>query len=240
MKVKSERIIKSGNQFNPFVKPAEYKKIKHANFETVDKTVSLIKQTVIENAYQTKDLSQILKGNNIYESCQNIYNFIVEHIQYTDDGQNEVVRTPARVWADRAGDCDCMTVFSSSILYNLNIKHVYRLTGYEKTKKNFWGNKVNYCDDYQHIYVIAYDEKNKPIIIDPVIDEFNTEHPYCKKTDMALIQLKGINGEETLGGLSEGLGELGSLEKIGDFFKAGGITGEGLKELEAQVTHKSP
>ena len=56
----------------------------------------------------------------------------------------EQLRRPARTWADRKSgvDCDCMSIFASSILTNLQIPHKFRITKYSQ-------------DSWQHVYVIG-------------------------------------------------------------------------------------
>ena len=45
-------------------------------------TVDFIPKVVNETLYQTKELANLLKANNTYETCKNIWHFVYEHINY--------------------------------------------------------------------------------------------------------------------------------------------------------------
>ena len=81
----------------------------------------------------------------------------------------EQIRSPARAWHDRFSgvDCDCYSVFISSILSNLGIAHTLRITKYQR-------------DYFQHIYPIV-PFQNGYITIDCVTDRFNYEVPFSEK-----------------------------------------------------------
>ncbi len=110
--------------------------------------------------------------------------FLYDHIQYKLDKKGlEQLRRPNRSWAERQTgiDCDCFSIFVSSILTNLKIPHSFRITKYNR-------------DEYQHVYVIvpAEDSKSGYITIDCVLSEFNYEKPFTAKKDFPM-SLNGIN-----------------------------------------------
>jgi hypothetical protein len=152
-------------------------------------TVAFIPKVVNETLQHTKQIAAILKANNTYDTCKNIWHFVYGHIAYKKDAEGyEQIRSPARAWHDRftGVDCDCYSVFISSILTNLNIPHKLRITKYHR-------------DYFQHIYPIVPIE-NGHITIDCVTEKFNYEVPFSEKKDypMDLQYLNGFDGNPAL------------------------------------------
>ena len=136
-----------------------------------------------ETLFQTAKLAPLVKGSNVYETCKNIWEFVYTHIAYKKDEEGkEQIRSPARGWHDRFHgiDCDCYTVFISSILSNLKIKHKLRITKYSQ-------------DHFQHIYPIVPTTGGNYITVDCVVDRFNYEEPYTEKQDTKM-ELEYLNG----------------------------------------------
>jgi hypothetical protein len=190
MEARYQRKLQSGENFNHFFPNAsgENKTIR-SNAE-VSHTLQLIPKVVKETLHHTSQLAQHLKGNTLNQTCENIWDFVYQHIAYRkDEDGKEQVRSPARVWRDRKQgvDCDCYTTFISSILTNLHIPHVYRITKYFKPH-------------YQHIYPIVPLPNGKHITIDCVVENFNHEEAYSQKQDtkMDLQYLNGIEDETIL------------------------------------------
>ncbi|MBP2831249.1 hypothetical protein J8281_03530 [Aquimarina sp. U1-2] len=94
-------------------------------------------------------------------------------------------------------DCDCYTVFISSILTNLGIPHEVRIT------------KYNGKSHFQHIYPVVPDGETH-IAIDCVADAFNYEVPYSGCKDVAINnpnpvgEVFGLSGVDTIDLLSGG------------------------------------
>jgi hypothetical protein len=177
------RPIQNGKQFEQFFGiPDDRDKIIIKDGE-VDDTVELMKKVVWKYLDDTKKIAAYLKGKNTGETCNNIWNLLYNHIQYKLDKKGlEQVRRPNRSWAERESgiDCDCFSVFVSSILTNLQIPHKFRITKYD-------------TDSFQHVYVIVPKENgNGEYIIDCVLSRFNYEKPYKEKKDFTM-SLNGIN-----------------------------------------------
>ena len=146
-------------------------------------TLREMKKIVSKTLPQTKAIADHLKGVNTEETCRRICNFIYRNIKYKiDNPLREQLRKPIRTWKDRATgvDCDCYSIFISSILTNLGIPHVFRMAAYK--------------DDFQHVYVVA-GSGSQQYIIDPVCDRFNYEVPYKKKHD-TMGKVTMLNGPE--------------------------------------------
>lgn len=198
MIAQAKRNIKTGREFDKYFPKSDGKDTTILKTASIDDTMRELKKMVFETTWQTKEIAQVLKGANLNETCKNIFNWVYAHIDYRQDHRLvEQLREPARLWKDRAGDCDCYTIMISSILLNLQIPHLLRITKYKKPwpEQPYW----------QHIYPIVpkgnlnkdYDYKlNRKdyITIDCVTDYFDYEVPYLEKRDykMELARLSGF------------------------------------------------
>ena len=183
MEANKKRKIKSGEEFEHLFPKPLFLDPTIKKGATVNDTVRFIPQVVRETLFQTAKLAPLLKGNNVYETCKNIWEFVYTHIAYKKDEEGkEQIRSPARGWHDRFHgiDCDCYTVFISSILSNLKIKHKLRITKYSQ-------------DHFQHIYPIVPTTGGNYITVDCVVDRFNYEEPYTEKQDTKM-ELEYLNG----------------------------------------------
>ena len=162
---------------------------------TVEDSVASMARIALQYKSDTQLIAPVLKGQTIYETCRNIWDFIYNYIQYQEDEDGiEQIRRPLRTWADRVQgvDCDCMSVFASSILSNLNYPHLFRITKYDKP-------------EFQHVYVIvptngSINGFENYITIDGVIDGFNKEKHFSSNKDfdtmkgMPIQLLNGFSG----------------------------------------------
>lgn len=196
MEAQRKRNIRSGEEYSHLFPKAENSVSTIRRNANVTHTVAFIPKVVTETLHHTKQIAQILKGNTTYETCSNIWHFVYQHIAYKKDQEGyEQIRSPARAWHDRKRgvDCDCYSVFISSILSNLGIPHILRITKYHR-------------DYFQHIYpVVPLNGKELPI--DCVTDQFNYQVPYSEKKDypMDLQYLNGFDGYS--------FGQLGKVKK---------------------------
>ncbi|MEI9909775.1 MAG: hypothetical protein WDO71_08915 [Bacteroidota bacterium] len=200
MEARKKRYIQQGTEYDHLFPASENDNKTIRRNASLDDTIKFIPKVVQETIEQTKLIAQKLKGKTIYETCSNIWHFVYRHINYKKDEEGfEQIRSPARAWHDRKQgvDCDCYSVFISSILTNLDIPHILRITKYHR----------NY---FQHIYpVVPTSPQPSPkegrIVIDCVTDQFNYEVPYREKKDypMDLQYLNGFDGD--------GLAELGRI-----------------------------
>lgn len=163
----SNKILKDGSRYDKYFESSEGKvtELPRARVKT---TLNYMEQIVKKDSWQTRKISQVLKGATLLETARNIYEFLYNHIQYELDKEGiEQLRSPNRLWKDKKADCDCFALFISCCLTELKIKHSFRIA------------KYNGKDYYQHVYVIL----PNGIIIDPVIDRFNIEAPFTGKYD---------------------------------------------------------
>ncbi|MEP7374718.1 MAG: transglutaminase-like domain-containing protein [Chitinophagaceae bacterium] len=207
MEATKNRNIKDGTAYDHFFTSAPGKLYTVKRNASLSDTVALIPKVVYKTLDQTKQIAQQLKGKTVYETCSKVWHFVYQHIQYKKDEKGyEQIRSPRRTWHDRKSgvDCDCYSVFISSILTNLGIPHVLRITKYR-------------ANHFQHIYPIVGNRDR--ITLDCVTDWFNYEVPYTEKKDypMDLQFLDGIpalygNANDLyLMGSDDGMDELGKV-----------------------------
>ena len=194
-----------GQKYNHLIKRADGKSklIKTGNvLETVESCVNIVDDHYREVA----DLANTLKADTLKNTCNNIFDFAYNYLQYKlDDAGTEQLRTPARSWmdgqikfkqqgdSDSGIDCDDYSIFVGSILRNLNIPFKFRITKYDG-RSNF-----------QHIYVFvpAMGDSEDEIIIDPVLSKFDYQKPYSfQKSDFNMSPLKMVAGIKGVDGLS--------------------------------------
>lgn len=189
------RTLKPGFEFDAyFPKPTYENPYLSKNAENEDTLEKFIPEMARQYQSDTKRIAVVLKQPNLLQQCKTIWDFGFNHIQYKlDDPHEEQIRRPARTWADRTSgvDCDCYSVFISTILLNLGIRHYIRMTAYN-TQRGF-----------QHVYVIVpktptsnLEKRSDYIVIDCVMDAFDSEKPFIYKKDkeMTPANSAGLNG----------------------------------------------
>jgi len=184
------RSIKSGKEFDKFF-PFTLLRTDPIVIRSgsVEDSLRVMAQVAENYKSDTAQISQRLRSADLNVTCKNIWSFIYTFIQYREDEQGvEQIRRPGRSWNDRTTgvDCDCMSVFASSILRNLNIPHFYRITKYNKA-------------EFQHVYVIVPNNLGTTsgyFTIDGVIDGYDKEKQFteCKDFDMNGIPIQLLNG----------------------------------------------
>lgn len=151
------------------------------NGEVAD-TLKVIEEVVWKYVTDTKEIAKTLKRDRLEDTLRNVWEFLYYNIQYKLDKQGmEELRRPARAWHDRQSgiDCDCFSIFCSSILCNLGVPHRFRITRYSQPH-------------WQHIYVIVPLAKDEGYYtIDAVLGQFNYEKPFTQKMDYTM-SLDGI------------------------------------------------
>jgi hypothetical protein len=193
MEARKPRHIKPGHEYDTlFPFPNKNNKTIRRN-ANVDHTVAFIPNVVKDTLQHTAGIARRLKGSSVYDSCKNIWHFVYGHINYKKDQEGyEQIRSPARAWYDRRSgvDCDCYSVFISSILTNLNIPHILRITKYARKY-------------FQHIYPVV-PHGSRQITLDCVTDYFDYEVPYSEKKDYPM-DLQYLDGFDGLDGQALGL-----------------------------------
>ncbi len=178
------RRIESGNQFNHLFLSPQGQNVRIKKRADLEDTVALMKRVIRETLTDTGKVANLLRLGNTKQTLANVWNFCFKHLQYRRDEENiEQVRRPARTWRDRKQgvDCDCMTVFIGSILLNLGIPFVIRLSRNSLEATGF-----------EHVYPVAITNQGK-VIMDCVVHQFNFQAPYLEIKDINM-ELQYLNG----------------------------------------------
>ena len=130
--------IKPGSRYDRLFRQPNWKDTIIKRSADLADTLELIPKVVKETKADTVKIGKLLKGKTKLETCRNIWHFVYDHIPYRrDEKGKEQIRRPSRSWFERKTrkdgspggvDCDCYTVFISSILSNLGIDHSLRVT----------------------------------------------------------------------------------------------------------------
>ncbi|MDR1544461.1 MAG: transglutaminase-like domain-containing protein [Prevotellaceae bacterium] len=164
------------------------------NFKKKGITKDIITQvinTFKKDYLQCVDVAKELQGKSNIETYENIFNYVLKHVEYVADPQGvQWIKTPARLITDGKGDCKSMAIFIASCLRCLGIDAYFRFVSFGKSKTP------------THVYIVTYDN----IIIDPVervngqpkfnyAQEYNTKIEIMNTTN--IYELRGIGSNET-------------------------------------------
>lgn len=193
---KSVRKISSGREFDKYFELAKgTKTFVNADADVFD-TLSLMEEIIQKTTHQTKAITKYLESISESDEAffENIFKFLYRHIQYEMDTQGiEQLRQPIRTWFDRKADCDCFSIFISSVLHNYKggIRHSLRVI------------KMKGQQAFHHVYVIVPKvnkstnnlKRNEYWVIDPVLDNFDQEAEFIvEKYDKSLTGTHKSNG----------------------------------------------
>jgi hypothetical protein len=140
--------------------------------------------SVPEANEQVKEFAKYFGRNNQRESCKAIFDFLKSKINYSADGELQLIKLPSALLHTKVGDCKSYSLLTSAILTNLGIPHHFVLTSY------------NADPTPSHIYV----ETDDGCIIDAVWGIFDSEkkptYKYLVKPNgqMKVKSIKGIDG----------------------------------------------
>ena len=140
---------------------------------------------------QCRTLALSLRGASERETCKNIFDYLVENVEYKEDKGGQYIKTPARLLSDKKGDCKSFSIFVASCLRNLNIPAVFRYVSFSN------------LPDPTHVYVVT----KSGIIIDAVErwagePIFDYASNYKSKIDIDIMQpttisrLSGVGNED--------------------------------------------
>lgn len=148
--------------------------------------------------FYTEKFAAKLKRSDDYQTLENIWDFVKEHIKYiVDIPGHEKIKSPGATWKDKFGDCKSHSVLVGSLLHNLGFDFVYRVAFYDAAHP-----------ELGHIYCVAVLD-GKEVIVDTVNTAFDKQEPYWKAFDYSphsgkKVQISGIKSGNWLwaGGLA--------------------------------------
>lgn len=141
-----KRNLLGGQEYEPLFPKVACDKTKLGNGNTFD-TVRMIKEMVVKYNYQTRAVAKLLQKETLKETCDKIYWFLFNHIQYKADGMEQNLRSPACAFKQRVEGVDCKTysIFASCLLANLGVRHYIRQIKQPSFRP----------DLFTHVYVIV-------------------------------------------------------------------------------------
>jgi hypothetical protein len=185
-----KRKLKSGKEYSKLIPVVKCERTNLGQGDTFN-TVNWMKGWIEKYSFQTKKLSPLLQGRSLESTVNNIYRFLYDHIQYEQDGALQQLRSPACTWAQRRSGVDCKSysVFASSCLSNLGIKHFIR----QIRQANY------YQEEFTHVYIVVpvdqnvtnYQGNTRTLVLDATKHQ-NTESNYIEKADVHMVNLKNV------------------------------------------------
>jgi hypothetical protein len=184
-------MVKLAEVYKRLTPAANNNQLAIANQSTTDIINQVLSQH-IQNAKEAKKICDLFEGGNLYQTSENIWNFLKYEVPYkVEPSEKQTTKTISRMMFDamhgRGNDCKHYSGFTGAILSACGYKNwVYRFAGYSK-----------YINVPTHVYCVANDGDGK-IFIDAVISGFDLEKPYVLKidkkinNDMSLYKLSGI------------------------------------------------
>ncbi len=189
-----QRKIKNGNKYDRYFEKVNCK----SSFVGTGNTtygMQQMQEVSKKYQYQTAEIAKQLRKPTISQTVSSIYEFLYDHLQYQLDGYDQQLRSPACSWQQRSSGIDCKSysVFASTILLNLGIKHYFR-----KIKQPGYN-----PDAWTHVYVIVPNGENY-YVIDGTLHK-NIEVPYSEKEDLLMetklnyyaLNAPNVNQEQT-------------------------------------------
>lgn len=155
--------------------------LKYANGYTAD-IMHEVLNCYHDSKTQLSRFAPYLRRATLLETCRAIWQFVHNNIAYKiDPPGKQFIKEPARLWADRQGDCKSFSLFIASCLYNLGINGMFRFVSFSKSKLP------------THVYVVVPHQGHE-IIIDAVLPVFNRQKPYTYKYDYSMTEISRLSG----------------------------------------------
>jgi len=208
-----KRPLKDGREYDRYFNDSSCRP-KYLGKSDTAFTVRQMKKWAYANARQTKKLALgEFAGKTLQDTCNAIFDFLFHHVQYELDGTDQNLKSPACTWATRekGTDCKSYSIFASTILTNLGIKHYFRRV---KQPNDLWSGQGIDPNLWSHVYVIVpknqknpRTNKNEYFVIDATVSG-NNEVSYSAKSDtfMSKVNLPhyGLQAPARTPSLSDG------------------------------------
>lgn len=147
--------------------------------------ITVIHKSLPEAIKQVSPIASRFAGNGLEETARNVWRFLRDQVNYQKDPEDkQMIRMPARLVSDGAGDCKSFSLFAASVLSALGYRVGFKYVSYGLNPTP------------SHVYVVA-EAENRRVIVDGVYDQFNKEKkPTFKFIEwMDVYSLSGISGK---------------------------------------------
>jgi len=149
-----------------------------SRYQTADQIAAAIYKAIQESKPAADFLAAYFKAPTKKESLKQIFTFCKNYIPYkAESEQSQTAKTIGRILSDAkkdGGDCKHYATFCGALAKALNIPVNLRLISQKP-----------YDTTPNHIYAVAF-LNGKEVIIDPVLDKFDTEARYNYKYDIKI------------------------------------------------------
>lgn len=187
------------------------------------------------NVKQAAKIAAYFDTGNDYSTCEKIWNFLKYEVPYkVEPAEKQTAKTLNRIIHDAVhntgkNDCKHYSGFIAAVLQCIGINNfVYRFAGYSK-----------YSNMPTHVYIVVNPGSSNEIIIDAVLNSFDTEKPYKIKIDkkpMALYKLSGVDELQyaEIGGVFSKI-KNAAKKTVSAVKKAGQSAGKAVASVAKQV-----
>ena len=105
--------------------PVEYRKVLVAQGGNAD--VRRVIWNVFSQYWQSvRPLVYDLRGLDVEDICYALFCYVLDNVQYKEDpGNNQFVKTPARLIRDGVGDCKSMCILQEHVHIHLQLFEVF-------------------------------------------------------------------------------------------------------------------
>lgn len=126
---------------------------------------------------QVARFAEQFRRPSIAESIELLFAFQRKYIRYHEDGHlYQHLKEPARILADRQGDCKSYTILTVSVLMALGIESRVRFVSYDGSQ-------------FSHVYAMARTPEGW-VAVDPCLPHLGQERPYAFKKDFPMMIAK--------------------------------------------------
>ena len=188
------RNIKSGLEFRGLIQVARNTPT-NLGYGNTYYSIKAMKNWVGQHYTQCNIVAPRLKRTTLKDTVGAVYSFLYDHIQYKQDKALQQIRSSANSWLNRKSGIDCKSysVFASSILMCLDIKHYIRQIKQPLYRAN----------RFTHVYVVVpYNQTTGTLnegyyVIDATVKN-NKEPLFTVKDDTYMDKLPhvGLNGSK--------------------------------------------
>ncbi len=158
-----ERNILPGNQYDKYF-DTSWCKIMYLGRGDTSLTMKKMKVWSEKYAHHTQKLAlKEFSNKSLPQLITDIHKFLFWHIQYNQDAEEQNLKSPGCAWSSRKEGFDCKgySIFASSILQNLGIKHYLRRV---RQPNILWPHSGTNPKLWSHVYVIVpLDQKSLKI-----------------------------------------------------------------------------
>ena len=190
------RNLRSGKEYDKLIPTVKCESTPLGEGDTYF-TVDQMRAWIEKYQHQTAKLAPVLRGRSLQDTVEKIYRFLYDHVQYQADGALQQLRSPACTWAQRRKGVDCKSysVFASSILTNMGIKHFIR-----QVRQPYF-----FPDEFTHVYVVIPVDQSKetypedaPTFVLDATKHHNIEVDFLQKVDLPMTKLShvGLNAPQ--------------------------------------------